>query len=285
MQSTCRFLLAAIGTALLTVALPARASQFNYFIGIDDLPTLTSGTYSGMPNPNFNRLTFLWGHPSSTNPSSSHYHSKGIFIYTGPATAPTIINSTSDYVPEGSIAPLKLTLGTGIYAGKLVSNPYTDLNDPAYNFSDLTIGSTQSLAGEPDGSAELFLFNSSGGRWNSLFEEADLHFELVSLTPGLHIGGLTSLDIGLNVPGNDYHLASGTENNSFSFTPVLYTDANAAPGIYEAAFKLVDESGTFGDSGVIRIRTEVVPEPSTAILLLCGAAVVAARRRRAPAAA
>lgn len=285
MNPTCRLLLTAIGTALLTAALPARASQFNYFIGLDDLPTLTSGTYSGLANPNFNHLTFLWGHPSETNPSSSHYHSKGIFIYSGPASSPTVINSASDYVPEGTLAPLKLTLGTGIYAGKLISNPYTDPNDPAYHFSDLTIGSTQSLASAAEGSPELFLFNSSGGRWNSLFEDADLHFELVSLTPGLHIGGLTSLDIGLNVPGNDHHLASGAENNNFSFTPVLYTDANAAPGIYEAAFRLVDESGTYGDSGVIRIRTEVVPEPNAAMLLLGGVAMVAARRRRTPAAA
>lgn len=275
-------LLVALGGALLTHAQPARA-EFNYFVGLDDLPTLASGTYSGLANPNFNHLTFLWGHPSETNPSSSHYHSKGIFIYTGPnmGAGTAVTNSPSNYVPEGTLEPLELTLGTGIYAGKLISNPYTNPSDPAFHFSDLTIGSTQSLADAPAGSSDLFLFNSSNGRWNSAFEDADLHFELVSLTPGLNLGGLTALNIGLNNAGDDFHLGEGAENNDFSFTPVLWTEANAAPGIYEAAFKLVDETGTFGDSGVVRMRTEVVPEPSTALLLIGGVGMMAARRRRA----
>lgn len=267
--------------ALVALALPARA-EVHYFVGVDDLPTIASGTYAGLANPNFNRLTFLWGHPSEATPSSSHYHSKSIFVYTGPnlgaSTATT--TSPSNYVPEGTLEPLKLSLGAGLYAGKLISNPYTNVTDPAFNFSDLTIGSTQSLASAPAGSANQFLFDSSSGRWNSSYEDADLHFELVSLTPGLKIGGTSALDIGLNNVGDDYHLGEGAENNSFSFTPVLYTEGNASPGVYEAAFRLVDESGTFGSSGVVRIRTEVVPEPATALLLFGGVALVALRRRR-----
>jgi hypothetical protein len=271
----------AIGSSVLLAPATSRA-EFHYFVGVDDLPTIASGTYSGLDNPNFNHLTFLWGHPNEVTPSSSHYHSKGIFIYTGPnlGTGTAIISSPSDYVPEGTLEPLKLSLGTGIYAGKLISNPYANPSNPAYAFSNLTIGSTQSLADAEEGSPDLFLFNSSSGRWNSAFEDADLHFELVSLTPGLHLGGLAALDIGLNIPGDDYHLGTAEENNDFSFTPVLWTDADAAPGIYEAAFKLVDESGSFGDSGVVRIRTEVVPEPSTVVALIGGIGMLVARRRR-----
>ena len=258
----------------------AAAADLSYFVGIDNQQTIPSGTYAGLPNPNYQRLTFLWGHPSEENPSGSHYHSKGIYRYTGEnlGAATAVTFTVSDYVPEGTLLPLRLELGTGIYAGKRVTSPSTDVNDPAYLFSDLEIGSVHSLSDEPAGSAELFLFNSSGGRWNAAFDAADLHLELVGLTPGLHVGGLGGLSVGLDGPGDDLHLGEGAD--LFSFTPVLWVDETATPGIYEATFKLTDESGSFGDSGEFRIRTEVVPEPSSALALLSGLGVLLARRRR-----
>ena len=273
------FALAAAGLAV-AAAVPAVAAPvgtYSYYVGIDDFPTLTSGTYAGQPNPNYNRLTFLWAHFDEVNPAGNHYHSKAIFTYTGPAAAPTVINSPSNYVPEGSNPPLKLSPGTGIYAGKLVSAPYSDPAAPSFHFSDLTLGNTRSLDGFEPTDGRTYMFNSSGGRWNSTFDAADVHWELVSLTPGLHVGDATTLDIVSN-PGDDVHVGDGGE--LFQFTPVLWTDAGATPRDYTATFRLVDASGTFGPSGEVEIRTTVVPEPAGLGLLALAGVIAAGRRRR-----
>lgn len=278
-----------LAAAVLTTT-AARAELLSYYVGLDDLPTIATGTYAGLPNPNFNHLTLLFAHHYPVGgipngPSSNHYHSKGTLIYTGPnlGASTAVIRSPSDYVPEGTIAPIKLSLGTGIYAGKLVSNPYTDPQDPSYAFSFLEIGSTQSLAGFGPTDGESYLFNSSGGRWDSAYPLAHLHFELISLSPGLNWGDASATDIGFNSLGNEMHITDpGPENNSFGATPVLWAEASATPGIYEAKFRVFDDSGAYGNSGEIRIRTEVVavPEPTTAAALLGGMAVLVARRRR-----
>jgi hypothetical protein len=41
-----------VGFSLLATA-AARAEILTYYIGIDDLPTIASGTYGGLDNPNF----------------------------------------------------------------------------------------------------------------------------------------------------------------------------------------------------------------------------------------
>jgi hypothetical protein len=265
-----------VAVATLTSA-PARAELLSYYIGVDDLPTLTSGTYSGLANPNFNHLTFLYAHWSTSNPASNHYHSKGIETYTGPAGSPMIVRSTSDFVPEGSLPPIKLSAGTGIYAGKLATNPYSDLSDPVYHFSFLRHGNTDSLAGFPSGSGEQVLHDSSGGRWNSPAVAAHLHAEIVSLTPGLNVGDASSLNLG--GAGTELHLSDPGEQ--LDFTPILWTDTSAAPGVYEAVFRFFDEDGTFGDSGNIRFRAEVVPEPHTLLLVAmsCSGFCLIFRRR------
>lgn len=38
------------------------AELVEFYIGIDGRQTLTSGVYTGQPNPNANRLTFFYGH-------------------------------------------------------------------------------------------------------------------------------------------------------------------------------------------------------------------------------
>jgi hypothetical protein len=270
--------------ALLLSFTPAHAELLSYYIGVDNQATIPSGTYAGLANPNYNRLTLLFAHHYPvggipTGHTSNHYHSKGIYRYTGDnlgANTATVFN-VSDYVPEGTLAPLPLTLGTGIYAAKLVTNASSNPSDPLYHFSQLEIGNTQSLAGFGAEAGETYMFNSSAGRWNSAFADADVHFELVSLTPGLHLGSTSLLDLVGN-PGDDVHLGEGSE--FFGFTPILWTASDAAPGIYEATFKIVDESGTFGESGEIRLRTEVIPEPGSALLLALGLSFVVTRRAR-----
>ncbi len=254
----------------------AEAAFVSYYVGVDTLPTLASGAYSGLSNPNFNRLTFLYAHPNEVTPSSSHYHSKGIQIYTGPnlgegLTATT--TSANNFLPEGSNPPIPLMFASGgIYDGKLASQSIA--GNP---FSFLTIEDTGKLAGFGAGTPEHFMFNSSSGRWNGILAGADVHLELVNLSAGLNIGGFYEGGEFLNLfaaPGDDLHL-----EDSFSFTPTFWTDADAAPGDYTAQFKLTDESDTFGESGTFEFRFTVVPEPSSALLGAVGALALLRRRR------
>jgi hypothetical protein len=41
-----------------------------YIIGVDSLTTFTSGTYAGLPNPNYGRLTLLYAHYT---PGTEHF--------------------------------------------------------------------------------------------------------------------------------------------------------------------------------------------------------------------
>jgi hypothetical protein len=256
-----------------------KAEIGSYYIGVDGLQTIASGTYSGLPNPNFNHLTFLFAHPSETSPSGNHYHSKAIEVYTGPnlGANTAVTRSASNFVPEGTLPPLNLSPGSGIYAGKLVSNPYTDDTDPNYHFSFLTFTDTQTLNGFAAGTGETFMFNSSNGRWTPNPRPAHLHVEIVSLTPGLNVGDAGTLSLG--GAGTELHLSDPGE--SFEFTPVLWTDASAAPGTYEAVFRFFDEDNTFGDAGDVRLRVAVVPEPASLGVVAIAAVGLLARRRRA----
>lgn len=251
------------------------AGNVSYFVGVDNLTTLTSGTYAGLANPNAGRLTFLYAHWEA-NPTSNHYHAKGTLVYTGGVGSPTIVNQTSNFVPEAPIAPLPLVPGTGLYAGKLVTAIGTDTGAATYEFSNLNIRSTSVLAGFEASTPEGIMFNSSSGRWTGALTGADVHLELVSVTPGLTVGSAATLDI--FAEESEVHLGEPV-----NFTPVLWTAADALPGVYVAQFRLHDEANLFGSSGIFEIRTEVIPEPGLLSLLALGglAAVWFFRRRRA----
>lgn len=250
----------------------ADAAFVSYYVGLDSLTTIASGTYAGLSNPNHNRLTFLYAHVFPDTPASNHYHSKGIYRYTGDnlgegLTATEI--SPTNYLPEGTLPPLDLSFSSGgLHDGKLVS-----AGQSGNSFSSLTIEDTGALSGFAPGSGEDVLFNSSTGRWNGALTGADVHLQLVSLSAGLNVGSATTLNLFVN-PGDELHL-----DESFSFTPLFWTNADAAPGLYTAQFKLTDESGTFGDSGTFEFRFNVVPEPSSALLGAFGALALLRRRR------
>ncbi|MFD0892278.1 PEP-CTERM sorting domain-containing protein [Luteolibacter ambystomatis] len=261
--------------SLLLTAAGSSAAIASYYVGVDNLQNFTSGTYQGQANPNHGRLTFLYAHPNYNTPASSHYHSKGVYTLSGPAGSPTVITSSSNYLPEGANPPLQLTAGSGFYANKLVSNPYTDAANPGFHFSQLNIRDTADLSTSAPGTAEQFLFNSSAGRWNSPIAGADIHLTLVGLSEGLRIGDISALDIGLNAAGDEFHLG-----DDIDFTPAFWVDASAAPGTYTATFKLTDESGLFQESGNFEFRFTVVPEPSGTLLIAGAAALGIMRRRR-----
>jgi hypothetical protein len=149
---------------VLGCALPAQAVEPHYFVAVDSLRTLTSGTYAGLPNPNYGRLTFLFAHPSEEAPSSSHFHAIGAYSYTGPVESPTVITTnTNNRIPELSTGnlPLRLLPDTGVFAGRLASRPTGE------EYSDLRLASIQVLRGFPGDSIEGFLFHSSEGRWTA----------------------------------------------------------------------------------------------------------------------
>ncbi|GAA5130919.1 PEP-CTERM sorting domain-containing protein [Luteolibacter yonseiensis] len=262
-----------VATALMLAVAPEGDAAFvSYYVGVDGLATIASGTYAGLSNPNLNRLTLLYAHVYPDTPASNHYHSKGVYRYTGPnlgeGQTSTEINP-ANYLPEGTAPPLLMTVGTGgLYDGKFVSAP-----EPGNPFSLSTIQDTGKLSGFSPGSGESILFNSGANRWNGSLIGADVHLELVSLSAGLNVGNSTVLNL-FSSPGDNHHL-----DDSFSFTPVFWTDADASPGTYTAQFKLTDESGIFGDSGTFEYRFDVVPEPSSASLGAFGVLALFRRRR------
>ncbi len=260
------------GVAFLTLAAsPADAALFSYYIGVDGQNTIPSGEFAGQPNPNANRLTLLFAHHNTATPASNHYHSKGIYRYQpGSGASPIIEINPSNYLPEGSNPPLELVAGSGLYDGRLVAE-----QDPGNAFSLITIKGTDELDGFAEGTGEHYLFNSSAGRWTGSLAGSDIHLVLVSISDGLNIGNATSLSVGLLAPDDELHLGEAPD-----FSPVFWTDAGAAPGIYTAQFRLADEEGLYGDSGTFELRFQVVPEPSSALLAGAALAIGLIRRRR-----
>jgi hypothetical protein len=271
--------LVVIGAALAVLSSRAESALYSYYVGTDNAPTLTSGTYTGQPNPNYNRLTFLLGHTYSDAPSSNHFHRLGAYALTGSAAAPVVFFS-NDRVPEGTNPALPLQPGIGVFEGKLVSAPVSDSVIGHYSHleiapvADLKAFNANGTPNEP----EDYLYNASAGRYSTTsLAGTDIHFQLVSLTAGLNIGSAAGVPLFAN-PGDEHHLGDG---DSFSvWNPWFWTDATAAPGIYSATFKLTDEAGLFGDSGEFRWEFQVVPEPGSGGLLAGLAGLGMVRRRR-----
>ena len=275
----------AVAAAVTTANASAQTDPVRYFIGVDNLSTISAGTYTGLDNPNYGHLTVLFAHWDA-----AHYHSKAILTYTGDnlGASTAVTRSASDYFPEYSHGtphdPIVLTPGSELFAGKLVSNPYPGTEplyagDPYY-YSQLKHGMTDLLAGFASGTPEFDMYHSSGDRWSSPAGDSHLHLEIVSLTPGLNMGDLDTLSVG--GVGDEVHLTD--PGDLLDFTPVFWTDANAAPGTYEAVVRFFDERDpgvAFGDSGDIRFLMQVVPEPaSLALLALAAPAASLIRRKR-----
>lgn len=248
----------------------ARAEISGFYVGIDSRPTLASGVYVGLPNPNFNRLTFLYPHVFPSTLANNHYHGIGSYTYYGPTneiiTAPTNSGWRIPEVYTGQ-APLTLALATnGLHAGKLISAPtaehYSTMRlRPVHALTtNITAGPVTNYYGY--GSGEWFMFNSSGGFRTQSMAGASIALELISLTPGLHLGSATASDLATN-PGDRVTLGDG---DGFDFKPVFWTEASAAPGTYEIRFKLVDaaNSGPL-ESGIITIQFRVTDAPALTI--------------------
>lgn len=270
--------IAALALSLLPAS-RALAEFKNFYVGVDQLDKLASGTYAGLENPNQGRLTFLYAHTYPETPGDNHYHGIGAHSYTGdPGSAVETTTNANNRIPETYTAqpPLALLPGAGTWSGKLVSQANSE------HYSDLQLGSIWELSAASAGTPEAILFNSSSGRWNSSLAGAEVWLEFVSLSSGLHIGAGAIADILLN-PGDKHLLGEG---NSLSFLPTFWTAGDAAPGTYSAEFRLRDlgqASGRtpFAPSGTFNFDFAVVPEPGTMVLAALGAlGVLFARRNR-----
>lgn len=273
-------LVACAGLAPLPAAASSLPGGFTYLVGFDSRDEIPSGIYAGLANPNAGRLTLLFNH-------HDHFHGMAAKTYTGPAGNPTVIDSSNNRLPEtfSGQSPLDLTfggpLGGGLYSGKLVNNPY-DPDPFVDNYSDIRFRSIDLLAGTPPGSPEDILLQSSANRWSGSLTGGDIWIELVSISPGLQVGTATD-PLALTTPGDKLQLGGA----NLAWDPVFWTDGSDPLGTtYSAAFKLVDLSGRWGESGVFYYDFEsaaAVPEPGTVVLLGLGlTAVWFGRWRRQP---
>jgi hypothetical protein len=261
-----------LSLTLLTVVVPvqksfaettsARPDYEHYYIGLDGREFLTFGTYTGLANPNYNRLSFLFPH-LEPDPTTNHFHAIGAYSYTGSLDNPTVIpTSTNNRIPEDwtGLSPIKLLPGTGVFANRLI-NRRTD-----EEYTNWTIAPVQSLLNYTNDPAAEYLYNSSEGGWQGSLEDAEIALELVSIAPGLGVADSTGRDL-FNSVGDRYVIDRGDD---FSFLPTFYTSQSAPAGLYSAEFRLVDvnsannrtplaPSGSFA----VDFQVESVPESST----------------------
>ncbi len=283
---------AMIGACSATIA---KADIAEYYIGFDSRPTIIGGAYNGLPNPNLNRLTFLYAHsypapgPGVVNDwTVNHYHSKGAYSFTGPNTgATTAVNDfngtmgVSNILPESPLVnDITMQPGSGAFSGML----RTGLNNGT-DFNNLEIRSVNSLSGFAPGTPENFMFNSSTAldvpsntniaRWAGLLSANTITMNLLSISPGLSIRD-TAGSLLMNAAGQSIALGAG---NNFTFTPVFTVpDTTAFGSAFQAVFNLSDGPGGLGDSGRFVFEVTAVPEPSSIALLGLPLAGYAIRR-------
>jgi hypothetical protein len=264
----------ALATALFSGTVAAQVvGGAEYLIGRDRLDTIATGTYAGLANPNFGRLTLLLNHVN-------HYHPIGAYSYTGTPPAQSVLQTNANNrIPEtfSLQPPLPLSPGTGsLYGDKLVNHA-----DPSLDYSTLVIRSVDSLFGFAPGAPETILLNSSNGRYAQSLAGSRISLELVSISAGLTVGDVDTLN--LFAGGNTYLLGSGGE---VDFTPVFWTAANAAQGTYSAQFRLLD----LGANGAVLSRSGTfnfdfapvpVPIPAAGWMLASGLLWLGGRRRKA----
>ncbi len=282
-----KFSLTAVALAL-AVATSAHADGavradegIGFYVGIDGLATIASGTFAGKANPNYGRLTWLFDH-------GDHYHGIGAYSYSGTAAAPVIsATNANNRLPElysrvdAATSSIALVAGTGAWSGSWVSAVLPE-SAPAHEYSFLGAASTQSLNGlSPEANV---LFNSSGGRWNGTASGVTVALKLESITSGLKVAAGGNNDVFAGGAGSLFVLGDA---GMAAFNPVFHVDGGAAPGVYTAQFSLVNigSNTAVRDGGTFFYDFSVaapVPEPSSYALMIAGLAGVGflARRRK-----
>ncbi len=91
-----RLLFAAALSAVALLPVSARAELKSYYVAFDTRAELTSGTYVGLPNPNFDHFSLV-----EASPHSDHFHGISHFTYAGDPSSPTVVT-----IPETRIPPV-----------------------------------------------------------------------------------------------------------------------------------------------------------------------------------
>lgn len=242
-----------------------------YYIAVDSAPTTASWSFfAGLPNPNANRLTFLYAHPAE-DPVDNHFHTMGFWSYTGDIENPNVVNysvytfmgedglieATGNTIPEQLSAfgltpepPLSLQAGTGIYEGKFTTGARAE-----ETYSDLDIRSVHELFPFADGTPQYAMLHNTesyGEKWDNPLTGAVIAVELVSKSPELNIGSSTELSI-LSEHGDHFVMGDG---DTLAFLPVLWVDADTPVGDYSVTLRFVDVRPVgwpLGESGEITI--------------------------------
>ena len=292
-----------VSLSLTLAACSAHGELVNWYVAIDGSSTEPSwSAYRDLDgdgfadielaNPNEGRLTFLYAHHIEEDPSQNHFHTIGRYAYTGAVDSP-VESPENQYsfwfegqlfqglpgnlIPEQlsdfgeTLGPLPLLPSDGVYDGKLTSIPGGEAGG---TYADMEIRPATDLASYDPGTPEhymLYALEPFGEDYDDPMTGAVVAIELLDMTPGLNIGSLTQTNILAN-PGDVAPIGAG---DSFSFTPVFWTESDAAPGTYSATMRLVDlrPSGEAAlPSGQYIFSFSVVPEPSS--LVLAGAVAV-----------
>ena len=247
-----------------TVSFVSRAEFVVNYIGIDSQQPIAFGVYSGLPNPNFGRLTFLYAHSYELTIANNHYHGIGQWTYFGPTNAVVVTNSNSgNRIPEVYTGLPPLTLVSAptnfpAFAGRLVSLRTDE------HYSDRRLRPTWDLKQYPTNTAEYAMFISSAGTRANSLAGIKPALQLVSKTAGLSIGVSTNASL-LNNPGDQLTLGEG---DSWEAWPLFSTADDAAPGTYSATFKLVDLNAAdpaTTESGLFHLDFRVPDAPTLAI--------------------
>lgn len=277
----------AVSSSFASMAIAYDPQFGNYYVGRDLRETIPTGTYAGLPNPNFNRLTLLLAHSYADTPASNHYHAKSPYTYVGAAngaaTAVQPFNGNAagvpaNFLPEGTFGSsprIELLPGSGAFAGRFATPAA-----PGVEYADLTLRSIDSFTGFAAGTPQEVMLNSSTGRFAGSIANSVLSLVLVEATPGLTVTDGTGVPL-LDSAGDSIALGAG--DASLAFLPTFVADA---PGNYSATFKVVD-AGTgnggspWGESGQFVFNMTAVPEPASLAALGVVGAIVNRRRRAA----
>lgn len=273
-----------------------------YHVTYDNSPNVNFGPYAGLPNPNYNRLTFMLSHTFVEAPWNNHFHRIGAYSYVGSPATPTVGLSANNRVPEPYQADdgLALLPGSGVFAGKLVSGigPAARPGDHIeQEYGDLAIRPMDALfpfdgLSHPDPTIEdpnptvtgakhpgNYLLNASGGVYKNSMASVRVGMELTDLTPGLAITDASGAPIWSAI-GDVVTLG---ESATWVLNPVFVVEDSTALGSsFRATFKLVDLSTTplYGESAPFSMDFVAAPEPTAAALAALASMLGGGLRRR-----